>query len=387
MRFVVAPDSYKGCLTSYEAGQIMARALLEEIPDAEVRVIPMADGGEGTIDALVNASGGRIVETQVTGPLGEQIESRYGIVEEADGPIAILETATMCGLPMVPEKLRNPMLTTTRGLGETMRKALDEGKRKFVIGLGGSATNDGGLGMLSALGARFTLADGSAAEGFGRELGLLRQADLGGLDSRLGECRITVACDVTNPLLGEQGASHVFGPQKGATTEQVLQLDEAMRHYADLVESQLARQILDLPGTGAAGGLGFALIALGAKLIPGAQIVEEITGLDGHIAEADWVLTGEGRSDKQTLYGKLPYHVAQVSKRAGKPALLISGSLGEGSELLQPHFAGCFSIVRGPSTLQANLDNAEFNLYECTRSVARLLIHASVTSNKTGNPD
>lgn len=365
----------------------MARALLEEIPDAEVRVIPMADGGEGTIDALVVASGGRIVQTQVAGPLGEQVESRYGIVEETDGPIAILETAAICGLPMVPETLRNPVLTTTRGLGETMRKALDEGIRKFVIGLGGSATNDGGLGMLNALGARFTLADGSAAAGFGRDLAFLSQADFGGLDSRLGECQITVACDVTNPLLGEKGASHVFGPQKGATPEQVLQLDKAMRHYADLAESQLDRQIRDLPGTGAAGGLGFALIALGAKLMPGAQIVEVITGLAGHIAEAEWVLTGEGRSDRQTLYGKLPYHVAQVSKKAGKPALLISGSLGEGSEQLHAHFAGCFSIVRGPSTLQENLDNAEFNLYECTRSVARLLLHASAASSKTGNPD
>lgn len=380
MKFVIAPDSYKGCLTASEVGQIMARALQNEIPEANVRVIPMADGGEGTVDALVGEARGRLVRTTVTGPLGEQVDSFYGMIEENREPLAVLETAAICGLPMVPAELSNPMLTTTRGLGETIRAALDQGVRNLVIGLGGSATNDGGLGMLCALGARFLLEDGSAAEGFGRELGLLAHASFEELDPRLSECRITVACDVTNPLLGEQGASYVFGPQKGATPEQVVELDESMGRYADLVESQISRQIRDIPGTGAAGGLGFAFTALGAKLMPGAQIVEDITGLASHIAKADWVLTGEGRSDKQTLYGKLPYHVAQVSKNAGKPAILISGSLGEGSELLRSEFAGCFSIAREPSTLEANLENAEFNLYECTRSVARLIIRSSVKS-------
>lgn len=373
MRFVVAPDSYKGCLTSSEAGQIMARALLEEIPGAETKVIPVADGGEGTVDAVVEAAGGKVIQIQVTGPLGERVDSRYGIVEENGESVAVLETAAICGLPMVPEELRNPMEATTRGLGEAIREALDAGIRRFVIGLGGSATNDGGLGLLCALGARFTKEDESAAEGFARELGSLMQADLEGLDPRLAESRITVACDVTNPLLGEHGASFIFGPQKGATPEQAAQLDEAMAHYADLVESQISRSIRNVPGTGAAGGLGFALIAVGAQLQPGAEIVSSLTGLANHIAQADWVLTGEGRSDGQTLYGKLPFYVAQMAKRAGKPAILISGSLGDNSELLQPHFAGCFSIVRTPSTLQENLDNAEFNLYECTRSVARLL--------------
>ncbi|RIX59481.1 glycerate kinase [Paenibacillus nanensis] len=387
MRFVIAPDSYKGCLTSAEAGQIMARALREEMPDSEIHIVPMADGGEGTVDALVKAAGGQLVRTQITGPLGELTESFFGIIEDSEDSVAVIETAAICGLPMVPEERRNPMLTTTRGLGETIREALNLGIRRFVIGLGGSATNDGGLGMLTALGARFKLKDGSAAEGFGRELGALSEASFEGLDSRLSECRIIIACDVTNPLLGELGASYVFGPQKGATPEQVLELDAAMRHYAGLVERQLSKPLRDTPGTGAAGGLGFAFIALGAQLVPGAQIVEDMTGLGGLIAAADWVFTGEGRSDRQTLYGKLPYHVAQLAKKAGKPVTLISGSLGEGSEELHAHFTGCFSIVRAPSDLEANLEAAEFNLFECTRSVARLILHTFADSRQTGNPD
>ncbi|TVY09413.1 glycerate kinase [Paenibacillus cremeus] len=382
MKFVIAPDSYKGSLSAVEVGETMARAVLAELPLAEVRVIPMADGGEGTVDALVGATHGSTVAVQAVGPMGEPVDTYFGVLPMGEGhaPVVVLEAANIFGLPMVAPEQRNPLYTTSRGMGDVIRAALDQGYRQFVIGLGGSSTNDGGLGMLSALGARFTDRDGTLAEGFGRELATLAKADLSGLDPRLGECRLTVACDVTNPLLGPQGASHIFGPQKGATPELVQHLDQALGAYADLVEGQLSLSLREHPGAGAAGGLGFALLALGAKLVPGAEVVEQMTGLKQQIAEADWVLTGEGRSDGQTLFGKLPFHVAQVAKEAGKGAILISGGLGDGSEALNAHFAGCFSIVRGPASLQACMEEAEFNLFECTRSVVRLIGVASQRS-------
>lgn len=377
MKFVIAPDSFKGSLTALQVGDTMARALLQEIPAAEVNVIPMADGGEGTVDALVKATGGSIFRLQATGPRGEQVDTYFGVMEDREEPAAAIEAANIIGLPMVPEEHRNPLNTTSRGLGEVIGSALDQGYRRLIIGLGGSSTNDGGLGLLCALGARFTCKDGRSAEGYGRELGQLAEANLEGLDPRLGECRITIASDVTNPLLGPQGASYIFGPQKGATPEIVARLDQDMKAYADLMEVRLNRKLRNDPGAGAAGGLGFALLALGASMVPGAQVVEEMAGLKRRIEEADWVLTGEGRSDGQTLFGKLPYHVAQLAREAGKEAILISGSLGEGSERLAPHFAGCFSVVPGPSTLGECMKEAENNLFRCTLNVARLLDKAS----------
>ncbi|CAG7649334.1 glycerate kinase [Paenibacillus allorhizosphaerae] len=373
MKFVIAPDSYKGSLTASKVGETMARALLEEMPQADVRIIPMADGGEGTVDALVQAAGGQTVPVQATGALGEPVDTYVGVIGGHSEASVIIEVANIFGLPMVDAQQRNPMNTTSRGLGDAIRFMLDQGLRRFVIGLGGSATNDGGLGMLSALGLRFTCRSGRTATGFGRELAELTGVDWSGLDPRLKECRLTIACDVTNPLLGPQGASYVFGPQKGATPEQVASLDQALAAYADLVEATAGPGLRDRAGAGAAGGLGFALIALGAAIVPGAQVVEEMTSLQRYIAEADWVITGEGRSDGQTLFGKLPLHVAQTAKAAGKQAILISGSLGDESERLNDHFAGCFSIVRGPASLRDCLEHAEFNLYECTRNVARLL--------------
>lgn len=385
-KFVVAPDSFKGSLTALQAGETMARALLQEIPGAEVRVIPMADGGEGTVDALVRAAEGTTVPVTVAGARGERVRTYYGVIGGMSDMSAVMEAANIFGLPMVPPERRNPMETTSRGLGEMLKAALNQGFRQFVVGIGGSSTNDGGMGMLSALGARFRGRGGESLEGCGRDLTQLAEADLSCLDPRLKECRITVACDVTNPLLGPQGASHIFGPQKGATPEQVAVLDEAMSAYADLVEAQLSQSLRGRPGAGAAGGLGFAFMALGARIVPGAQVVEEMTGLKRHIAGSDWVLTGEGRSDGQSLFGKLPYYVAQTAKEAGKPAVLISGSLGGELEELSRHFAGCFSIVREPSTLQACMDEAEANLFECTRNVARLLgTAAAYASGKGGN--
>ncbi|MCZ8511041.1 glycerate kinase [Paenibacillus filicis] len=386
MKFVIAPDSYKGSLTALQAADTMARAVRDELPEAVVRIIPMADGGEGTVDALVRAAeSGTTKPVAVCGPRGERLQSRFGVIEGKDGPSAVLEAANLFGLPMVPQEERNPMHTTSRGLGDALMAALRLGCRDVIVGLGGSSTNDGGLGMLSALGAQFYNAAGELLEGYGRDLADMAQVDLEGLDPLVKECRITVACDVTNPLLGPQGASYTFGPQKGATPEQVASLDHAMSRYADLLERHLSLRLRDKPGAGAAGGLGFACMALGARIVPGAEVVDRASGLKRHIAEADWVLTGEGRSDGQTLFGKLPMYVAEAAREAGKQAILLSGSLGDGLEELRKHFAGCFSIVREPATLQACMEEAEANLYECTRSVARLLGAAAEFGQRRGS--
>lgn len=381
MRILIVPDSYKGSLTAVEVADTMASAVLAEMPDAEVRRLPLADGGEGTVDALVTAQSGRIVPIEVTGPLGERSKAYYGVI----GSMAVLEAANMCGLTMVPSERRNPLHTTSRAIGEAIVTALDEGFTQFTIGLGGSATNDGGMGMLSALGAKFTDKSGGILRGYGQDLAELADVDLGGLDPRLTQCRITVACDVKNPLVGAEGATFVYGPQKGATPDMCQTLDRAMAGYAGKLEASLGAaegSLRETPGAGAAGGLGFALLALGAKLVPGAQVMEELTGLREAARSADWVLTGEGRSDGQTLYGKLPIHVARVAREEGARAVLISGSLGADSELLMPEFAGCFSIVEQPSTLQDCMDNAEPLLYRCTRNVTRLIAQASTSGNR-----
>lgn len=376
MKFVVAPDSYKGSLTSLQVGETIVRALQDEIANCEVAVIPMADGGEGTVDAIVRANGGRFVHIQATGPLGNKVHTYYGLIEDDGGrPTAVIEAASIFGLPMVPPQLRNPMNTTSRGMGEAIRDALDQGVRRFLIGLGGSSTNDGGLGLLVALGGQFRLTDGSLAEGFGRELAMLVEADLNDLDPRLLDCQFTIASDVTNPLLGPEGATYIFGPQKGATTDQIQELDQALADYADMLESAMVLRLRDHPGAGAAGGLGFAFLLVGGEMTSGAQVVANAAHLPDHIKEADWVITGEGRSDEQTLYGKLPFYVAKLARQAGIDTILISGSLEEARDRLRDVFAGCFSIVPGPASLEECMSQAEHYLYETTRDVARLLLH------------
>lgn len=378
MKFVIAPDSFKGSLTAAQVGAVIARAIRQGMPEAEAAVVPMADGGEGTVDALVQATGGTLIEHRVSGPEGEPRTAYYGEVGGAKTLSAVLEAANIFGLPLLPPERRNPLHTTSRGLGELMRALLDKGCRQFIVGLGGSSTNDGGIGMLSALGARFTDGDGNPLEGFGRDLMKLQHVDLTGLDPRLKDSRITVACDVTNPLLGPQGASHIFGPQKGASPDQVALLDEGMARYATLMEEALSLRLRERQGAGAAGGLGFAFMAIGADMMPGAQVVEQLTGLKQQIAQADWVITGEGRSDEQTVFGKLPWYVAQWANEAGKPAILISGSLGADIEALYDRFAACFSTVPRPSTLEACMEEAERNLEQCARNVIRLLARQRV---------
>lgn len=373
MKFIIAPDSYKGSLTSREAGAIIARAIQQEIPESKVSVIPMADGGEGTVEAVLAAIGGEKVGVKAAGPLGNEVDTYYGIIEWDGRRTAVIEAANICGLSMVPASLRKPLNTTSRGLGEVIVDALDRGIRSFIIGLGGSATNDGGIGMLSALGVHFTAHDGSRIAGYGRDLAFAVQADASGLDPRIGGSRITIACDVTNPLLGRTGATYVYGPQKGASVKELDQLEQAMAAYADLTEACFARSCREIPGSGAAGGLGFAFMLLGGEIVSGAELILSMTDLKQRIQEADWVITGEGRSDAQTLYGKLPLHAAKLAKEAGKPAILLSGSLGPGSEGLNDYFTACFSIVPGPADLKECMREAANNLYACARQIARLL--------------
>lgn len=371
MHIVIAPDSYKGSLSAKEVGLTIRAAILQEIPDAQIQVIPMADGGEGTLDTLLFATGGQKIETSATGPLGNKVKTCYGIL--GDGKTAVLEMAQVAGLPMVPEEKRDPLYTTTYGLGELILEAMEKGLRNFMVGLGGSATNDGGLGLLQALGASFLDNAGQSVQPVGASLGYISKVDFSSLHPKLKECQFKIACDVDNPLCGEKGASYIYGPQKGATPDQVLELDQGMHHFANLVEEALGEKWQNIPGAGAAGGLGFAFLALGGTMQPGAQIMAEATDLDNCIKTADWVFTGEGQSDEQTLFGKLPFFIATTAKKHGIPTILLSGALGKGHEQLLEHFFSAQAIASGPATLEQAMAQTKANLTFCARNVARLI--------------
>lgn len=375
MKIVVAPDSFKGSLPAKEVGITIKEAFTLEIPGVEVEVIPMADGGEGTLDTLLFATGGEKIAAMATGPLGEKVKTCYGIL--GDGKTAVVEMAQVAGLPMVPQDRRNPMLTTTFGVGELVAAAIEKGVRSFIIGLGGSATNDGALGMLQALGAVFLDERGANVNPVGESLQKIAGVDFTNLRPELKACRFRIASDVENPLCGENGASSVFGPQKGATEEQVRALDKGMRHYASLVEACLNLRLQTVPGAGAAGGLGFGFLALGAEIVSGAQVTAEATGLENAVREADWVITGEGQSDLQTLYGKVPFFVARMARKHGVNPILISGGLGQGHEALLDHFVSCHSIANAPMPLEQAIANAQPLLFSCARNIARLLCKAS----------
>jgi glycerate kinase len=352
MRIVVAPDSYKGSVSALGVAQAMERGILRVFPEAEVRKIPIADGGEGTVEALVTATHGTLLQHEVTGPLGERLSAQWGIL--GDGQTAVIEMAAASGLPLVPAEKRNPRTTTTYGTGELMRAALDRGLRQIIIGIGGSATNDGGMGMARAFGARFLDADGKELPDGGAALARLQTIDLSELDPRLAETRITVACDVDNPLCGPRGASAVFGPQKGATPEIVAELDAALAHFAVVARQATGRAVAELPGAGAAGGLGAGLMFFTpARLRPGVEIVLEAVGFAEVVMNADFVITGEGRTDFQTAYGKAPVGVAKVAKQFGVPVFCLSGGLGDGADdVLAQGIDAVVSICDRPLTLE-----------------------------------
>jgi glycerate kinase len=351
MRVVVAPDSFKGSVSAVEAAAAFARGVRAVWPDAEVTQVPIADGGEGTVGAMVAATGGRLEHLDVTGPLGERTRAAWGVL--GDGATAVIEMAAASGLPLVPPDRRDPRVSTTRGTGELIRAALSAGLRKLVVGIGGSATNDGGAGMARALGVRFLDAAGEELPEGGAALARLARVDLSGLDPRIREAELLVACDVDNPLCGPRGASAVYGPQKGATPGVVLELDAALARFARVAEEATGRAVALQPGAGAAGGLGAGLLLFTpARLLPGIRIVLDACGFDGLVAGADLVLTGEGRTDAQTAMGKAPVGVAEVAGRHGVPVICLSGGLGPGADEVLAHgIAAIASAVPQPMPL------------------------------------
>jgi glycerate kinase len=372
MRFVIAPDSYKGSLTAVQVADIIAEGLLEVFPQAEVLKVPVADGGEGTVDAFLCALGGEKQFIKVTGPLGEKVKAFFGILPDGT---AVIEMAAASGLPLVPGNKRNPLITTTYGTGELIKAALEKGCHTIIVGIGGSATNDGGVGMAQALGIRFLDGKGRELPFGGGSLARLAQIDMSGLDPRITNTTIIVACDVDNPLCGPRGASAVFGPQKGASPDTVKVLDQNLTHYAKVIKEQLGIDILNLPGAGAAGGLGAGLVSLlGATLKPGIEIVISSTKLEEKIKGASLVITGEGKTDYQTAHGKAPVGIAKLAKKLGVPVIAISGGLGERyEEVYEAGLDAVFSIVPGPVTLEQAFAKGHLFLKEKVVNIARLL--------------
>ena len=352
MRIVVAPDSYKGSVSAMGVADAMEQGIHKVFAGAVVRKIPIADGGEGTVESMVGATGGTLLSTQVTGPLVERVAAQWGIL--GDGKTAVIEMAAASGLPLVAKDKLNVRIATSRGTGELILAALDAGLRKIIIGIGGSATNDGGTGMARALGIRFLGADGDELPEGGAALAQLARIDTTGLDPRIAETELIVACDVDNPLCGPRGASAVFGPQKGASPAIVEELDSALAHFAQVAREATARDVADFPGAGAAGGLGAGLMFFTpAKLRPGVEIVLEAVGFAEAVSTADFVITGEGRTDFQTAFGKAPVGVAKVAKTRGIPVFCLSGGLGQGANnVLEQGIDAVMSICDRPLTLE-----------------------------------
>ena len=372
MKIVIAPDSFKDSLSAQGVADAIAGGLAQVWPDAQLIKCPMADGGEGTVEAVLAACDGQWRENRVRGPLGAAVEARWGWLPQSS--TAIIEMAEASGLQRVPPGQRDACSSSTYGTGELIRAALDEGASRVILAIGGSATNDGGAGAMQALGVALLDGQGQALPPGGLALGKLARIDLSELDPRLAGVRFEIAADVDNPLCGPHGASAVFGPQKGASAEQVQQLDRALGHFAEHCAQVLNRDVRDEPGSGAAGGLGFAAKAfLQAQFRTGVEVVAQLTGLADAIDGADLVITGEGRFDAQTLRGKTPFGVARIAQRHGVPVLVVAGTLGEGYEALYEHgIDAAFALANGPMTLQEACTDAPRLLAERARDIARL---------------
>jgi glycerate kinase len=373
MRIVVAPDSYKGSLSAVGVAEAMERGVLAVFPGAEVLKVPIADGGEGTVEALVTATRGRIEHRTVRGPLGEPARARWGVL--GDGETAVIEMAAASGLPLVPKERRDPRVTTTFGTGELMKAALDAGLAKLIIGIGGSATNDGGAGMARALGVRFLDGAGHDLPEGGAALARLARIDLSGLDRRVARADILVACDVDNPLTGQRGASAVYGPQKGASPEMVQELDGALEKYAAVAKAATGRDVASAPGAGAAGGLGAGLLYFTpARLRPGVGIVLDAARFSTIMQGADLVITGEGRTDLQTAMGKAPVGVARMAQQHGIPVLCIAGGLGEGADdVLAKGIEALASVVPRAMALEECMARGAELVEEGTARACRLV--------------
>ncbi len=377
MKVAVAVDSLKGSLSSLEAGNAVAEGVKRVYKDAEVFVRPLADGGEGTVEALTMGMGGELQNITVTGPLGEKIEAQYGILAEGAEKTAIIEMSAAAGITLVEEKDRNPLFTTTCGVGELIRDAIEKGCRHFIVGIGGSATNDGGIGMLQALGFGFLDSEGKQVPFGARGLEVLKSISDESVLPELKDCRFRVACDVTNPLCGEKGASAVYGPQKGADSSMILHMDSWLAAYADLAAEKYEKADPKQAGTGAAGGLGFAFLTfMNAVLESGIKIILEETRLEEYVKEADVVVTGEGRLDSQTAMGKAPVGVAAIAKKYGKKVLAFSGSAAEDAGVCnEKGIDAFFPILRAPGTLQEAMDhdNARKNMAAAAEQAFRLI--------------
>ncbi|PKV03709.1 glycerate kinase [Bifidobacterium pseudolongum] len=375
MKIIIAPDSFKGCMSARQAAEAMERGIRDVLPDAECVLVPMADGGEGTVQSLVDATSGTLLEATVTGPLGTPVHAQYGML--GDGCTAVIEMAAASGIGYVDETTRDPRTTTTYGVGELILDALDHGVTAFILGLGGSATNDGGAGMAQALGAHLLDAQGNELPFGGAALAGLATIDVSDLDPRIATASIRLASDVTNPLTGPQGASSVFGPQKGADASMMAELDAALHRYAAVVARDLGRDVESVPGAGAAGGLGAGFLAFtGARMQSGVSLVVEATRLKTLALGADWCFTGEGAIDSQTQYGKTPVGVARAVKEAAPhcPVVAFAGSVGNGVEgLYGEGIDAVFGIVPGPQNLRQALACGAENLERCAENVARLI--------------
>lgn len=372
-RYLCAPDSFKESLTAMEAARAMAQGIENADHDAEVRCLPMADGGEGTARALVDATGGSMRAVPVHDPLGRPVEGHFGLL--ADGMTAVVETAEASGLALLEAKERNPLIASSYGTGELMLAAVRSGAKRIIVGLGGSATNDAGAGLLQALGVRLLDKNGNDLAHGGAALANLTTIDISTMDPALKNVAITAACDVTNPLTGPTGASAVFGPQKGASKDDVATLDAALAHFAQVIDSQLGVAVNDVPGAGAAGGIGAALKGfLNAEFRPGIAIVIEQSGLDAAAQWADVVFTGEGSIDFQTKFGKTPAGVAETAKRHGKPVIAVAGHIGTGiDELHEVGIDAVFGIAPGAASLSELLADAAANVTRTTEQIVRTL--------------
>ena len=372
MKIVIAPDSFKDSLSAQGVADAIALGLAEVWPHAQLIKCPMADGGEGTVESVLAACDGELRRTDVRGPLGETVNAAWGWLPQ--NHTAIIEMAEASGLQLVPPGQRDACISSTFGTGELIRAALDAGAQRVILAIGGSATNDGGAGAMQALGVRLLDAQGQQLQPGGLALAQLARIDLTGIDPRLAEVRFDIAADVNNPLCGPHGASAIFGPQKGATTAQVEQLDRALGHFANHCANALAQDVRDEPGSGAAGGLGFAAKAfLGAQFMAGVEVVAELVGLAEAVVGADLVITGEGRFDAQTLRGKTPFGVARIAQEQGVAVIVIAGTLGEGYQALYEHgIDAAFALTSGPMTLEQACTEAPRLLRERATDIARV---------------
>ncbi|MBS9440862.1 glycerate kinase [Photorhabdus heterorhabditis] len=370
MKIVIAPDSFKESLSASQVAEAIEQGFREIYPQAEYIKLPMADGGEGTVESMVAAMNGQVIHLSVTGPLNQPVDSFFGIL--GDERTAVIEMAAASGLHLVPMEKRNPLITTTYGTGELILAALDKGVRKIILGIGGSATNDGGAGMMQALGVHLLDISGKELKAGGAALSQLAEIDLSGLDSRLSHTEIIVACDVINPLCGKLGASAIFGPQKGATPEMVKELDAGLRHYGEKIEFLTETRVMDVPGAGAAGGMGASLLGwLNAKLQPGIDIVISTLKLEEALQGANLVITGEGRIDSQTIYGKTPIGVARIAKKYAIATIALVGGMSKDYSIVHDHgLDAVFSIMPGVCSLSDALACGHENLRVTARNVA-----------------